>query len=162
MKGQAVSLGEQHQRKEARRKEKVMPKPNPREERDQEPLVTQRVIIYLSATGRPGSDGPQNELSIDQQRALCRSAAAELHAEVVGEFVDKRLSLPERPGLRQALAFADEQELDYLIVSSLDRLAWNVNEAFDISWRLVRTGAIAIPADREYKFPWTVASLSRA
>jgi Resolvase, N terminal domain len=156
MKGQAVPSKDQ-QRKEAQRKEAAMPTTNQLNEHDQEASQSKRVAIYLSETSRPGSDDSQSELPIKGQRILCRRAATRLEAEIVGEFVDEYLSRPSRPGLHQALDLVEQRQLDYLIVSSLDRLALDVNEAFDISWRLCLAGGVAVPADWEYEFPWTRA-----
>jgi hypothetical protein len=134
-----------------------MPKPNPREERDQD-KPRRRAVIYRCEPGPIDPDKPKNELTTNQQSALCRCIAAAEHFEIVDEFVDVRLSWPSRPGLHQALDLIDQERLDILIVSSLDRLACDVNEAFDISWRLCLAGAVALPADMEYEFPWTSAT----
>lgn len=156
MKGQAVPSGEQHQRKEARRKETLMLTRRKREKRDWDMPRIWRAVIYLSEPGTDEWDLPLSEPSIDQQRLLCRCVAAGLHAEVIGEFVDKRLLAPSRPGLRGMLELAgQDRRLDYLIVSSLDRLAGDCEEAFEIAWRLGFEGTVVIPADAEDEFPWT-------
>jgi hypothetical protein len=164
MKGQAVPSGEQHQRKEARRKETLMLTRRKREERDSEiPWVWRTAAIYLCESGMDKMGQPRDVPSIDQQRLLCRCAATELHAEVIGEFVDQRLVSPSRPGLRRVLELAgQDRRLDYLIVSSRDRLAVDCDEAFEIAWRLGFEGTVVIPADVEEEFPWTGSAPSRA
>lgn len=83
-----------------------------------------------------------------------------MHAKIVGEFVDRQLVSPSRPGLRGVLELADTAELDFVIVASLDRLTCDVNEAFDIALRLSFAGTCVMPASTEYRFPWTIAERS--
>jgi hypothetical protein len=152
----AVPSGKQHQRKEVRRKENEMLTRRKREYRDWVPLPrVWRAAIYLRRTGPYAQDKPHTPPSIDRQRLLCRCAATVLHAEVVGEFVDVQVSTSLRPGLREMLAYVSERQLDYLVVSSLDRLAGDRDEAFEIAWRLGFAGTVVIPADAEDEFPWT-------
>jgi hypothetical protein len=153
----AVPSGEQHQRKEVRRKENKMLTRRKREYRDWVPLPRiWRAVIYLREPYPDERDQPRKRPSIDQQRLLCRCAATVLHAEVVGEFVDELVHSPSRPGLRQVLELAgQDRRLDYLIVSSQDRLAGDCDEAFEIAWRLGFAGTVMIPADAEDEFPWT-------
>ncbi len=114
-----------------------------------------RAILYLREPESDERTSPR-EPSIGQQRLLCRCAATALHAEVDGEFVDERQSSPSRPGLRRMLERASQEpRIDYLIVSSLDRLADDRDEAFEIAWRLGFAGTVWIPADAEGDFPWT-------
>jgi hypothetical protein len=162
MKGQAVPSGEQHQRKEARRKENIMLTRRNREKRDWEKSRVWRAAIYLCADGTEEMQPLDSVPSIDQQRRLCRCAATVLHAEVVGEFTDGQFIGP-RPGLQRVLELASrDPQLDYLIVASLDRLMAGLNEAFEIAWRLGFAGTVVIPADAEHEFPWTGFILSRA
>jgi hypothetical protein len=128
-----------------------------REYRDWVPLPrVWRAAIYLREPNPMDANYPHNVPSIDQQRLLCRCAATVLHAEVIGEFVDERRVAPLRPGLRQVLDLAgQDRRLDYLIVSSQDRLAGDRDEAFEIAWRLGFAGTVVIPADAEDEFPWT-------
>lgn len=145
MKGQAGSLREQHQRKEARRKEATMPTPNQHETEDQE--KPRRAAIYLSEPVPDCLDEPRDELSIDHQLVLCRCVAKALQLEVIGVFADPRDDLALRPGLRQALAAAEMQRPDILIVSSLERLAESYHDIVKIAWKLGRAGTIPVPAE---------------
>lgn len=63
MKGQAVHSGEQHQRKEARRKEAFMPKTNYQEEIDEDDPRVAQAIIYLSEPRPTEGDGTGDEPS---------------------------------------------------------------------------------------------------
>jgi hypothetical protein len=115
-----------------------------------------RAAIYLNQPEPEDSDESRDELSIGQQLVLCRCVAPLLHAEIVGEFVDRRLTLPSRPGLRQVLELVGQsQRLDYLIVSSRDRLASDCDEAVEVAWRLGLADTVVISADAEFYYPWT-------
>lgn len=116
------------------------------DERDQETPRVWRAANYLCEPGAKNADGRNSEPSIVRQRMLCRCAAKWLRVEVVGEFVDIQPYVSLRPGLHQALEFAHERRLDYLIVSSLDRLASNEDEAFEVAWRLGHAGTVPMPA----------------
>jgi hypothetical protein len=161
MKGQAVPSGEQHQRKEARRKEDIMQTRRKREDHSWEMPRVWQAAIYLRGPSLNDTDDPQRNVPpIRQQRALCRCAATVLHAEVIGEFVDKQwFSQSPRPGLRRMLELASrDRRLDYLIVSSRDRLAGDCDEAFEVAWRLGLAGTVVVPADAGNEFPWTGAT----
>lgn len=49
-------------------------------------------------------------------------------------------------GCIRHLSFAQKRRLDYLIVSSLDRLASNEDEAFEVAWCLGHAGTVPVPA----------------
>ncbi len=127
-----------------------------REESDWVPLPrVWRAAIYLSTDGDEEMRRLVDVPSIEHQRVLCRCAATVLHAEVIGEFIDWEL-VPSRPGLRQVMELASQDpRLDYLIVSSRDRLVNNYDQAFEIAWRLGFAGTVVIPANAEHEFPWT-------
>jgi Resolvase, N terminal domain len=150
MKGQAGSLREQHQRKEARRKEATMPTPNQHETEDQE--KPRRAAIYLSEPVPDCLDEPRDELSIDHQLVLCRCVAKALQLEVIGVFADPRDDLALRPGLRQALAAAEMQRPDILIVSSLERLAESYHDIVKIAWNLVAQARFPYPPRWDVNF----------
>jgi DNA invertase Pin-like site-specific DNA recombinase len=129
-------------------------KPNHEERNERKPRQC-RAAIYLCVNGTEEMEPLDNVPSIDRQRVMCRLKAAVMHAEIIGEFVDRQLVSPSRPALRGVLELADTAELDFVIVSSLDRLTCDVNEAFDIALRLAFAGACVMPAFTEYGFPWT-------
>lgn len=158
MKGQAVPSKYQ-QRKEAQRKENIMLKRRKREEDNREmPSRIGRAAIYLCEP-RSGDSGEPlgSELSIEQQRVMCRHLAAAIYAEVVEEFVDHQPLVSPRPGVLKMVDLAlQEPRLDYLIVSSQDRLASCVDDAFEVAWWLGFASTVVIPADGEEGFPWPV------
>jgi Resolvase, N terminal domain len=142
-------------RKETYGKEVRMLTKRKRDMHDQLPRVW-RAAIYLCIDGTEEMEPLDGVPSIDRQRVLCRCATTVLHAEVVGEFVDYQLVGPSRSGLRRMLELADKDpRLDYLIVASLDRLAADPDEAFEIAWRLGFAGTVVIPVNAVDEFPWT-------
>jgi DNA invertase Pin-like site-specific DNA recombinase len=132
-----------------------MPNTNQREKRDREWLLVRRALIYL----REPVEGEVNRSgivpSIDQQRELCRQMAPELLAKITGEMTDLRRYVPYRPGLKKVLATARREErMDYLIVSSWDRLAETVDGALEIAWHLAFVGTVVVSCDVKHDFPW--------
>lgn len=114
-----------------------------------------RAAVYLCKDGIEEMQPLDGVPSIEQQRVLCRHTAAALDAEVIGEFADGQFIGP-RLGLQAVLELTrEEQRLDYLIVSSLDRLASCVDDAFEVAWWLGFASTVVIPADGEKGFPWT-------
>jgi DNA invertase Pin-like site-specific DNA recombinase len=81
---------------------------------------------------------------IDQQRALCRQAARSLNATLIREYVEHGSSgkLTTRPELRLML---DElralRDLDYLIVTTADRLTRRIDDWATITFELAAAGA---------------------
>lgn len=130
-----------------------------REEDDGKTPRVWRAAIYLRKPEPGDADRPSRRPTIDKQRLLCRCAATVLHVVVIGEFVDEGPFMSSRPELHRLLELADQgRRLDYLIVSSLDRLAGDRDEAFEVAWRLGFAGTVVIPADAEHEFPWTGAT----
>jgi hypothetical protein len=118
-----------------------------KDERDQEERRVPRAAIYLREPAEAEDDDDGDELSIAQQRVLCRHEARRLEAEVVGEFVDDWPQLPLGPGLHMALEAAQEKRLDFLIVSSMDQLIRGPQSTFEVAWRLGHAGTFPIPSD---------------
>ncbi len=116
------------------------------DKRNQEEPRIWRAVIYMC---EPNPKHGVAEPSVARQADLCRREAARLEAEVVGEFVDIREFRFVRPGLYQALQLAREQELDYLIVSSLDRLADFDDDRFEVAWHLGQANTIPMEAMTE-------------
>jgi hypothetical protein len=135
----------EQQRKEALRKGTTPMQFNRRiiDKHDQEKPSIWRGVIYMRE--RSGKDGVA-ELSVARQRKLCRQEAARLRIEVVGEFVDIRESRFVRPGLHHALQLAGAEQLDFLIVSSLDVLADFDEARFEVALHLGQAGTIPIEA----------------
>ena len=81
--------------------------------------------------------------SIPAQREACQRRAAQLEAEVVEEFVDRGESArsANRPDLRRLLAYVAENEVRYVIVHKIDRLARNLADHVEITLALRMAGA---------------------
>lgn len=155
MKGQAVPSTYQ-QRKEARRKEAIMSQTNQHEDKDREKPPKRRAAIYLSESGADKRNQRRNAPSIDQQRSLCRCAATALNAEVVAEYVEEPVASTLKPGMLLVLKLAGQkQRLNYLIISSWDRLACDYDDAFEIALHLSLEDIAVFAADRDDKFPWS-------
>jgi hypothetical protein len=112
-------------------------------DRKEEP---QRAVIYLSEPVPDDPNEPRDERTIDQQVVLCRYAAKALDLEVIGEFTDAWPELSTRPGLHQAMEAVRTQRLDFLIVSSLERLAEGYYDTVKVAWHLGRAGTVPVPA----------------
>lgn len=118
-----------------------------REECDQERPRKWRAVIYLYEPDAVGRTAGKEEASVIRQSDLCRSKAASLRAEVVGEFVDVGWHAPRRYGLHMALETALARRVNYLIVVSLDHLLDGTEEdAFEVGWRIGSAGIYPIPA----------------
>lgn len=116
------------------------------DKRDQERPKIWRAVIYMC---EPNPKRNVTEPSIARQLELCRQEATRLEAEVVGEFVDVLKFRFVRPGLYQALQLARELEVDYLIVSSLDRLADFDGDRFEVAWYLGQANTVPMEAMTE-------------
>ena len=104
-----------------------------------------RAAIYLRvSTAAQATRGREPEgYSIPAQREACQAKAAELDAEVVGEYVDRGESAKtaDRPELKGMLARLEEKrDLDYVIVHKVDRLARNRYDDATITYALHEAG----------------------
>lgn len=124
-----------------------------REARGQEQLPTKRAAIYLRGQGK-GEAGIVNVPSVNAQRRVCRKAAKDLDAEVIGELVDAPDTPLPRPGLEQVVEIASKgPRLDCLIVYSLDRLGSDFDAVVDITRRLWSLHTVIVPAGMKYPHP---------
>lgn len=118
------------------------------DERDQENPRVWRAVIYLYEPDAVGRMAGKMKKSIARQRERCRYEATILGAEVVGEFVDVGWHAPLRSALHMALEAAQNQRVDYLVVTSLDHLLDGTQEdAFEVAWRLGHAGTVPIPTN---------------
>jgi DNA invertase Pin-like site-specific DNA recombinase len=111
----------------------------------------QRAAIYLSDSVPNGEGEPRDETSIEEQLVLCRCAAMALELEIVDVFID-RGDLASRSGLHQAMKAVRTQRLDFLIVSSLERLADSYYDTVRVAWHLGKAGTIPLPAEVGVQF----------
>ncbi len=89
-----------------------------------------RAAIYLrvSSVGQVQRAESAEGFSIEAQRTACLRRAAEIEADVAGEYVDyaESAKTTDRPKLQALLArLKTERDLDLVIVHKLDRLARN-------------------------------------
>jgi DNA invertase Pin-like site-specific DNA recombinase len=129
-----------------------MPTTRKHEEHDPPSQPVSRAAIYLCEFGTDEPDPLRNVPTINQQRALCRQTATAINAQVIGEFVDnQRFWQPSRQGLCQVLEMAGQRpRLDYLIVSSWDRLGGDCYETIELAWHLGSAGTVVVSADAEH------------
>ena len=90
-----------------------------------------RAVIYprVSTEEQASKGGEAEGYSLPAQREACTRKATELHAEVVGDYLDRGESarLADRPGLQAMMKRIREVgDVDYVIVHKLDRLARNL------------------------------------
>ena len=108
-----------------------------------------RAAIYLRvSTAAQATRGREPEgYSIPAQREACLGKAAELDAEMVGEYVDRGESAKtaDRPELKKLLARLEaKHDLDYVIVHKVDRLARNRYDDATITYALQEAGAALV------------------
>ena len=92
--------------------------------------MSKRAFIYIrvSSSQQADNDYDPEGFSIPAQRDACKRKADALEAVVVDEFVDRGESAKtaNRPALQAMLRrLKTEQEIDYVIVHKIDRLARN-------------------------------------
>jgi site-specific DNA recombinase len=116
-----------------------------------EPVASRRALIYLrvSTAEQAATDYDQDGYSLQAQRDACRRAADNLGAEVVDEYVDRGKSArtADRPALQSMLRrLAAEQDVDYVIVHKVDRLARSRADDVQIVLAMRKAGATLVSA----------------
>jgi len=88
-------------------------------------------------------DGTRSFDAIERQQQRCAASATRIGAHVVASFVDIGQSgnATNRPGLNHLFAYANEQPLDYVAVSSIDRLSRRPEQ---LMYLLTRLNALGI------------------
>jgi DNA invertase Pin-like site-specific DNA recombinase len=112
--------------------------------------MSQRALLYLRVSSHSqltdyGDDG----LSIDGQREQCGRKAAELGAELVGEYIERAESAKtdDRPALNRMLARIKEQrDIDYVILWKVDRFARNRRDDANMLFDIELAGATLVSA----------------
>ena len=92
----------------------------------EEPMVPRAVTYLRVSTSRQAhKNGEAEGYSIPAQRDACARKVSELGAEVVQEFTDAGASArsADRPGLQEMLRFIVDNDISYVVVHKLDRLA---------------------------------------
>jgi site-specific DNA recombinase len=102
-------------------------------------------VIYLRVSSREQAEkgGEAEGFSIPAQREACRRKAASLQAVVVEEFVERGESAKtaNRPELQRLLVYVAENQVKYVIVHKVDRLARNRADDVTITMALRQAGA---------------------
>ena len=107
-----------------------------------------RAVLYLRVSTKEQAErgGELEGFSIPAQRDACRRKAQNLGAVVVEEFVDRGESAKtaDRPELQRMLAFLDEEQIQYVIVHKVDRLARNRLDDVQIDLAIRAAGATLV------------------
>ena len=123
-------------------------RPNDHPPWPQEGHELSRAVIYLRvSTKEQATKGGEAEgYSIPGQREACQRKAQSIGASVVAEFVDAGESArsADRPQLQELLAFVAEQQVSYVIVHKLDRLARNRFDDVEINLALKKAGVTLV------------------
>ena len=110
-----------------------------------------RAVIYLrvSTSAQAGRDNEKEGYSIPAQREACTRKADTLNASVVDEYVDRGESArsANRPALQEMLTRMETlNDVDYVIVHKVDRLARSRQDDVEIGLRIRKAGATLISA----------------
>lgn len=108
-------------------------------------LVPKAAVSYLRVSTRDQAyrGGEAEGFSIPAQREANKRKAASLGAIIVKEFVDRGASAKSanRPELQRMLEYVAENDVAYVIVHKVDRLARNREDDVEINRALGRAGA---------------------
>jgi site-specific DNA recombinase len=107
-----------------------------------------RAVLYLRVSTKEQAqrDGDPEGYSIPAQREACKRKATALGAVVVEEFVDRGESArnADRPELQRLLAYVKDNQVEYVIVHKVDRLARNRADDVEITVAIKAAGAILV------------------
>ena len=103
-------------------------------------LTPKRAVSYLRVSTREQAErgGEREGFSIPAQREANKRKAGSLGAMVIKEFVDRGASArsANRPELQRMLEYIESNQVDFVIVHKLDRLARNRADDVEISQAL--------------------------
>ena len=104
--------------------------------------VTAVLYVRVSTKEQAERDGDPEGYSIPAQREACNRKAQSLGAIVLDEFVDRGESAKtaDRPELQRLLEFVRENQVTYVIVHKIDRLARNRADDVAINLALQQSG----------------------
>ena len=109
--------------------------------------LPKRAIIYLRVSTAKQAGRAEEDVegySLPAQREACVRKAAELGAEVIGEYVDRGESAKtsQRPQFLAMLAYVQrERNVDYVICDKVDRFARNRRDDANLMFELRSAGA---------------------
>ena len=109
-------------------------------------FTVKKAVSYIRVSTRRQAErgGDENEgFSIPAQREANKSKAASMGAMITKEFVDRgeTAKFIDRPQLQAMLEYVSENNIDYVIVHKVDRLARNRDDDSDITRELRKHGA---------------------
>ncbi|MFH5227301.1 recombinase family protein [Antrihabitans spumae] len=104
--------------------------------------------IRVSTKEQAERDGDPEGYSIPAQREANRRKAGSIGAVVIAEFVDRGESArsADRPELQKMLVYVKANQVDYVIVHKVDRLARNRVDDVEINLALRKAGATLVSA----------------
>lgn len=113
--------------------------------------MTRREYIATTYARTDHDDGDRSWDEITRQQHSCSASAGRLAIRVVANFYDigEPGTKTHRPGLRDLLARAERQPLDYAVVSSIDRLADRAEQLQYLLMRLRNLGVNVLMADHD-------------
>ena len=107
-----------------------------------------KAVLYLRVSTKEQAerDGDPEGYSIPAQREACTRKAAALDAVVIEEFADRGESArnADRPDLQRMLAYVAANQVDYVIVHKVDRLARNRADDVEITLAIRSAGAALV------------------
>lgn len=111
--------------------------------------MTRREYTAASYARTDHDDDPRCWHEIEDQQRDCRAAAKYLGIRVVADFVDigQHGDTVERPGVGELMTYAAEHQLDYVVVSSIDRLADKTVAVNTLLLQLRQLGVNVLMAD---------------
>lgn len=110
-------------------------------------LVPKRAVSYLRvSTKRQAEKGGDEGFSIPAQRDANRRKAQALGAFIIKEFADRGESArsANRPELQRMLEYVRDNDIDYVIVHKVDRLARNREDDVEIGRQLRDAGVMLV------------------
>jgi site-specific DNA recombinase len=107
-----------------------------------EGTATAVIYVRVSTKEQAERDGDPEGYSIPAQREACKRKASSLDAAVIEEFVDRGESArtADRPELQRLLDFVIDNDVTYVIVHKIDRLARNRADDVAINLALQQAG----------------------
>ena len=107
-----------------------------------EGTATAAIYVRVSTKEQAQRDGDPEGYSIPAQREACKRKAASLDAAVIEEFIDRGESArtADRPELQRLLDFVIDNDVTYVIVHKIDRLARNRADDVAINLSLQQAG----------------------
>jgi site-specific DNA recombinase len=107
--------------------------------------VVRNAVVYARVSTKEQAErgGDPEGYSIPAQREACRRKAEMLGAGVIEEFVDRGESArsADRPELQRMLRFIKAEQIDFVIVHKIDRLARNRSDDVAITAAIAASGA---------------------